>query len=117
MIRPILRLSVILSSISASLPALAANCPVKVGTVMPLTGPLAPVVAGMLNAAQLAVEQLNAAGGILSCPLSLVVRDSQAQPSLAVDAAHQLIDVEGVRVIVGEVTSGGTAAVLNSVTV
>jgi ABC-type branched-subunit amino acid transport system substrate-binding protein len=45
------------------------------------------------------------------------VRDSQAQPSLAVDAAHQLIDLEGVRAIVGEVTSGGTAAVLNSVTV
>ncbi len=124
MFRRMSGLAVIISSILASLPAAAAaaECPVKVGSVkvgavMPLTGPLAPVVAGMLKAAQLAVEQLNAAGGILGCPLSLVVRDSQAQPSLAVDAAHQLIDLEGVRVIVGEVTSGGTAAMLSSATV
>ncbi len=111
------RLIVILSSIFLSLPAAAADCPVKVGLVFPLTGPLAPVVAGMMNAAQLAADQINSAGGVLGCPLALVTRDSQAQPSLAVDAAHQLIDLEGVRVIVGEVTSGGTAAILNSVSV
>jgi ABC-type branched-subunit amino acid transport system substrate-binding protein len=109
------RMVILLSSLVVSLPAVAANCPVKVGAVMPLTGPLAPVVAGMLNSAQLAVAQLNAVGGILGCPLTLVVRDSQAQPSLAVEAAHQLIDIEGVRAIVGEVTSGGTAAILSSV--
>ncbi|MBU6497564.1 MAG: ABC transporter substrate-binding protein [Rhodospirillales bacterium] len=117
MIRAFARLLALLSAVMVSLPAMAASCPVKIGSVMPLTGPLAPVVAGMLKSAQLAVNQLNAAGGVLGCKLDLVVRDSQAQPSLAVDAAHQLIDLEGVRVIVGEVTSGGTAAVLNSVTV
>ena len=94
-----------------------AACPVKIGAVMPLTGPLAPVVAGMLTSAQMAIDHINAAGGLLGCQAALVVRDSQAQPSVAVDAARQLIDIEGVRVIVGEVTSGGTQAVLNSVTV
>ncbi len=85
--------------------------------IMPMTGPLAPVVAGMVKSAQLAATQVNAAGGVLHCPIELEIRDSQAQPSLAVDAAHQLIDLEGVRVIVGEVTSGGTAAVLSAATV
>jgi ABC-type branched-subunit amino acid transport system substrate-binding protein len=99
------------------LPAMAATCPVKIGAVLPLTGSLAPVVATMLTSAQLAVDQINAAGGVLGCQAALVVRDSQTQPSLAVDAARQLIDLEGVRVIVGEVTSGDTLAILNSVTV
>ena len=95
----------------------AATCPVKIGLIVPLTGPLAPVVSGMLKSAQLAVAQVNEAGGVLACPVELAVRDSQAQPSLAVDAAHQLIDLEGIRVIVGEVTSGGTAAVLSAATI
>ena len=98
-------------------PAGAATCPVKIGLIVPLTGPLAPVVSGMLKSAQLAVAQVNDAGGVLGCPVELAVRDSQMEPSVAVDAAHQLIDLEGVRVIVGEVTSGGTAAVLSAVTV
>jgi branched-chain amino acid transport system substrate-binding protein len=101
----------------AAWPVSAATCPVKLGALLPLTGPLAPVVAGMLTSAELAVDEINEAGGVLGCKLSMVVRDSQAQPSLAVDGARQLIDLEGVGVIVGEVTSGGTLAVLNSVTV
>ena len=101
----------------AAWPVAAAACPAKLGALLPLTGPLAPVVAGMLTSAELAVDQINEAGGVLGCKVSLVVRDSQAQPSLAVDGARQLIDLEGVGVIVGEVTSGGTLAVLNSVTV
>ena len=93
------------------------SCPVKIGMIAPISGPLAPVVKGMLNAAQMAVAQVNAAGGVLDCPVALEIRDSQAQPSLAVDAAHQLIDLEGIKVIVGEVTSGGTAAVLSAASV
>jgi ABC-type branched-subunit amino acid transport system substrate-binding protein len=95
----------------------AAKCPVKIGAVLPLTGPLAPVVAAMLTSAQIAIDQINAAGGVLGCQAALVVRDSQAQPSVAVDAAHQLIDLEGVRVIVGGVISSDALAMLNSATV
>lgn len=101
----------------AAASASAATCPVKLGAVMPVTGPLAPVVAGMVRSAELAVAQINAAGGVLGCPTELALRDSQAQPALAVDAARQLIDIEGARVIIGEVTSADTEAVLNSVTV
>src|ERR1700722_11194053 len=117
MVRALCRLAAALLAVALALPATAATCPVKIGAVLPLTGPLAPVVGPMLISAQLAIDQINAAGGLLGCPAALVVRDSQTQPSLAVDAAHQLIDIEGVRVIVGEVTSGDTLAILNSVTV
>jgi ABC-type branched-subunit amino acid transport system substrate-binding protein len=102
---------------AAALPSIAAACPVKIGAVLPLTGPLAPVVAAMLTSAQISLDQINAGGGVLGCPVTLVVRDSQAQPSVAVDGAHQLIDLEGVRVIVGGVISSDALAMLNSATV
>jgi branched-chain amino acid transport system substrate-binding protein len=70
----------------------------------------------MLTSAQIAIDQINAAGGVLGCQAALVVRDSQAQPSVAVDAARQLIDLEGVRVIVGGVISSDALAMLNSAT-
>lgn len=93
-----------------------AQCISKIGVVLPLTGPIAPVAQGMLKAAELAAEQVNAAGGANGCPVRLIVRDSQGQPSVAADAARQLIDLEGVRVVVGDALSGTTLAVLNSVT-
>lgn len=96
--------------------AQAADCPSKIGLVLPMTGPIAPIAQGMLKSANLAVTQVNEAGGAAGCPVELVVRDSQGQPSLAVDAARQLVDLEGTRIIVGEALSGTTLAVLNSVT-
>lgn len=94
-----------------------AQCVSKIGVILPLTGPIAPVAQGMLKAAELAAEHINAAGGTNNCQVRLVVRDSQGQPSVASDAARQLIDLEGVRVIVGDALSGTTLAILNSVTV
>jgi ABC-type branched-subunit amino acid transport system substrate-binding protein len=66
-----------------------AACPAKIGVVLPMTGPIAAVAQGMLKAAELAAEQVNAAGGVNGCPVKLIVRDSQGQPSLAVDAGHR----------------------------
>ena len=106
----------LLFAATAALPAVTMACPVKIGAVLPLTGPLAPVVAAMFTSAQISLDQINAAGGVLGCQAVLVVRDSQAQPSVAVDAAHQLIDLEGVRVIVGGVISSDALAMLNSAT-
>ncbi len=94
-----------------------AACPTKIGLILPMTGPIAPVAQGMLKAAELAAEQVNAAGGSNGCPVKLIVRDTQGQPSLAVDAARQIVDLEGARVVIGEALSGTTLAVLNSVTV
>lgn len=96
--------------------ALAADCPSRIGVVLPMTGPIASVAQGMLNAARLAAEEINEAGGAAGCPVELALRDSQGQPSLAVDAARQVIDLEKARIVVGEALSGTTLAVLQSVT-
>lgn len=116
MILPTLRASAIAAALVFASHGAHTQCVSKIGVVMPLTGPIAPVAQGMLKSAELAAEQVNTAGGANGCPVQLVVRDSQGQPSVATDAARQLIDLEGVRVIVGDALSGTTLAVLNSVT-
>jgi branched-chain amino acid transport system substrate-binding protein len=50
---------------------------------------------------QLAVEQINAAGGVLGRPLQIVVRDDNANPGDAVRAAQELVSQEKVDVIMG----------------
>ena len=59
----------------------------------------------------LAVEQVNAAGGVLGRPVELAVADDQTNPDAAVRAARQLIDVDRVAAILGTWASSVTTAV------
>ncbi len=103
-------------ALGGSAAAAHADCVADIGVVLPLTGPIAAVAQGMVKSADLAAEQINAAGGVNGCKVALLMRDSQGQPSLAVDAARQLVDVSHVGAIVGEALTGPTMAILTSVT-
>jgi branched-chain amino acid transport system substrate-binding protein len=71
-----------------------------------------------LDSVRLAVDQVNAQGGILGGrTLTFVVADSQGTPQGAIDGATKLVKVEGVAAIVGALTSGGTIAAAQSVAV
>ncbi|MDP6404110.1 MAG: ABC transporter substrate-binding protein [Alphaproteobacteria bacterium] len=96
-----------------------AACTHKVGSVLSLTGSYGAFGVPISKAAQLGVEQVNAARKALGvgCGLVYDVRDSQTQASVAVDAARKLIDLEGVTALVGPISSGITAPLLTSVTV
>lgn len=96
-------------------PAFAA-CTTTVGSVMSLTGSLAAI--GQLDArgVALGVADLNAAGGVNGCTVKLSVLDDQTSPSVGVDAAKKLVDVQHVPAIVGALSSGVTAPILTSVT-
>lgn len=98
-------------------PAMA--CPAKIGATLSLTGSYATFGPPISNAAALAVEQLNQAGWkAAGCDrLEYIVRDDQTQPSVGVDAARRLVDLDGVPAMVGPITSGVTGPVLSSVTV
>jgi branched-chain amino acid transport system substrate-binding protein len=63
------------------------QCPVKVGGILPLTGSMAPITKKIAEAAQLAVEHINAGGGVKGCPVQFILRDDQGQPTVGVDAA------------------------------
>lgn len=91
-------------------------CPVKIGGVLPLTGSMGPITKKIAEAAQLAIEHINQGGGIKGCPVEFVLRDDQGQPTVGVDAAKYLVEVERVAAITGTVSSGVTGPIISSVT-
>lgn len=105
------------SGIGIQVHAAAPACPVKIGVTLPLTGSLAPIARAMADGAELAVEHANAGGGVKGCPIQLITRDDQNQPNVGVDAAKYLVDVEGVAVLSGGLSSGVALPVLTTVAV
>lgn len=80
--------------------------PVRIG----LAGPFSDAVGGpMRQAAELAVEEINAAGGIRGRPIALIMRDDRGDPDSAVSVAADLV-AEGVVAVIGHVYSGTTLA-------
>jgi len=88
----------------------------KLGLLFPFTGDLSDFGPAFLNAATLAIEEINAAGGVNGQPIQFVQADDGTNPQQAVEEARRLIDVEGVHVIIGPAASGVTLQVVESVT-
>ena len=107
----------VIAGLAMAVPALA--CPAKIGATLSLTGSYATFGPPISNAAALAIEQMNAAGWrVGDCSkLEYIVRDDQTQPSVGVDAARRLVDVDAVPAMVGPISSGVTGPILSSVTV
>ncbi|MBF0459830.1 MAG: substrate-binding protein [Magnetococcales bacterium] len=87
---------------------------VKVGLNYPKTGPYSNEGADQWNAARLAVEEINAGGGILGKKVEMIWRDSQSKPDVAVQNARELVS-EGAKMLFGGASSAvavamGTAA-------
>jgi len=89
---------------------------IKIGALMSFTGSLAPYGPPIANGALLAVEQINAAGGILGRRLELIIEDDGTSPDVGRNAASKLVEIDGVSAIVGALSSGVTLAA-SSVTI
>ena len=94
----------------------ATGDPLIIGTLLPLTGNLAflgpPEVAGV----QLAINDINAAGGVLGQPVQLVTGDSG---DASTDTATQTVDrllQSGVNAIIGAASSGVSLTVIDTIT-
>ncbi len=101
-----------LSALSGA--AAAQECTVTIGAVLPTSVDWGRPIA---ETAQWVVEQVNEAGGVHDCQVEIVLRDSQVDPKVGVDAAKALVDLQGVKVLLGAVSSGVTLPILTSVTV
>jgi ABC-type branched-subunit amino acid transport system substrate-binding protein len=95
----------------------ARDCEIPIGAVLSLSGSLAAIGGAIGDSGQLAIDHMNAAGGLLGCDAVYRLRDDQGQPSVGVDAAKSLVEIEGVEVILGAIQSGITMPVLTSVSV
>lgn len=96
-------------------PSAAQKQAAKIGALMPLTGDLQAFGEKCLNGVKLAIDQINAAGGILGAPAELAVADTQTAPQPAVDGAQRLVTVERVAGIIGALGSGNTIPVATTV--
>jgi len=83
---------------------------IKLGSFMCNTGSFATFGQSTTKAMKLAVEEVNAAGGVLGKPLELIVEDDQCKPEEAANAVRKLIDQDQVVVVVGEVASSNSLA-------
>jgi branched-chain amino acid transport system substrate-binding protein len=101
------RLTALLALAAFAVPAAAQN--VRIGFHAPLTGFAAADGKSALNGAQLAVEQINARGGIKGRKIELVVNDDQARPDQAVPLANKYIG-DGLKIVVSGSYSGPTRA-------
>ena len=95
--------------------ALGADCTVKLGSILPVSGPMGLVGKRIADTGQLAVEVFNEAGGVNGCDIEFLLRDTQGDPKIGVDAAKNLVDVEGVPALIGAVSSGVSLPILSSV--
>jgi branched-chain amino acid transport system substrate-binding protein len=81
---------------------------IKVGAIFAVTGPAANLGAPEARTAEMLVEEINAAGGLLGRKVKLIVKDSGGSPEKAVSFCRQLIEEEKVLAVVGPSTSGET---------
>ncbi len=80
--------------------------PYRVGVMESLTGPGESYGNVANHAKQMALDEINAAGGINGRPLKLVVEDSMCSAQGAVAAYRKLTSVDGVKIILGPSCSG-----------
>jgi ABC-type branched-subunit amino acid transport system substrate-binding protein len=93
--------SVAALALSAGL-ATAADCPIKIGALAPLSAP-GTVVGGeaMRDAMIIAGEDINAAGGVLGCQVEIVIGDTEGLPEKAKALMEKLITQDGVVAVGG----------------
>jgi ABC-type branched-subunit amino acid transport system substrate-binding protein len=92
----------------------AAECTTKIGAVLPTSVDWGRPIA---RTAQFAAEIANKAGGVHGCKVQVILRDSQADAKVGVDAAKAMVDLDKVPVLLGAVSSSVTMPILTSVAV
>jgi len=83
----------------------AAEGPVKIALLAPLTGAVPTFGQSTKEGAELAVKEWNDKGGLLGQKIELIVEDSQCEADPGVNAANKVINQDGAKYIIGEVCS------------
>jgi len=84
---------------------------IKIGVITALTGELSFYGQGTLNAAKIAVEEINSKGGLDGKQIELITEDSPCKKETAITAVNKLVEIEKVNVILGPMCSGELLAI------
>lgn len=90
----------------------SSSAPIKVGLLHSLTGTMSLSEVSVKDAALLAIEEINQAGGILGRPVEAIVEDGASDLQTFARKAQQLLVEDGVSVVFGCWTSASRKAVL-----
>lgn len=88
------------------LPAFAQQAPIRIGSTLALTGPLAQTAMTHKLAGEIYIEQLNARGGLLGRKVEWIVKDDQSKPDLARTLYEQLVTSDKVDLLMGPYATG-----------
>ncbi|PJB49087.1 MAG: amino acid ABC transporter substrate-binding protein, partial [Chloroflexi bacterium CG_4_9_14_3_um_filter_45_9] len=88
----------------------AAPPEIKIGCVLSTTGLLGPMGQDMMDAARLAVKEINAAGGVLGKPVKLVEEDDATEAAKCLERVKKMVEIDGIKVLAGGMTSGSAMA-------
>ncbi|WP_107671381.1 ABC transporter substrate-binding protein [Cyanothece sp. BG0011] len=86
----------------------------KLGALLPVTGDLSSIGANMPEAVQLAIDEINACGGVNGQPVTLVTEDSQTDPTAGGAAMTKLAEVDRVAGVVGAFASSVSGAAVGT---
>jgi branched-chain amino acid transport system substrate-binding protein len=86
--------------------------PIKIGVIQPLSGPVAASGNYVRMGAEIARDWINARGGVLGRPVTLLIEDNKSDPKEAATAAEKLIVRDKVPVIMGAWGSSMTLAAM-----
>jgi len=78
-----------------------ASGPIKIGFPLPLTGPFGAIAADQKRGAELAVDEINAKGGVMGRKFEVLFRDDELKPATGAQRTKELIEGQGVDFIVG----------------
>ena len=85
---------------------------IKIGVAGPITGPLAFLGQHIKWGGELAVDEINQRGGVLGRKLVFLMQDSACRPADGVASAEKLLSQDRVDVMLGDVCSGSTIAIM-----
>src|ERR1700756_416285 len=105
----------ILSLFASIVPAFG-QATTRIGVITSLTGSLAAFGEAHKNGYAIALDQINAKGGLLGKKVELDFYDDQSRPDQAVQGVSKLVDQDHVPVLLGAYSSENTKAIINPVT-
>ncbi len=106
----------IISILIASLMVFSFGCAkkeekeIKIGAVLPLTGSAAVWGKNSKMGLEIALDEVNAAGGVKGKKINLIFEDSQSDSAKAVSALQKLISTDKVSVVIGDIASSSVLA-------
>ena len=108
----VLAVSMVAASLSGCGAGASSSDTFKIGGIGPITGGAAIYGQAVMNGAQIAVDEINAAGGINGHKIEFSFEDDEHNPEKSVNAYNTLLDKK-MQILVGTVTSAPCIAVVD----